>query len=67
MMWWVHAISIHRLHLQWRIAMEAIVLLHRRLMVCIVSCIVRPSGAVITKVILVVVMLVVHLELAHIE
>jgi len=67
MMWRVHAGPIHRLHLQWRVAVEAIVVLYRRLMMRVVSRIIVPAGTVIVKMILVVVLLVVHLQLAHIE
>lgn len=67
MMWWMHAGTIHGLHGQWRIAVEGIVILHRRLVVGVVASIVVPWSTMIIKVILVVMLLVVHLQLAHIE
>jgi hypothetical protein len=63
----MHASTVHWLHREPRIATEAIVVLHRRLMVWVVSSVVVPCSAVIVKVILVVMLLVVHLQLAHIE
>jgi hypothetical protein len=47
--------------------MEAIVVLHRRLMMRVVSSVFVPSGVVIVEMILVVMLLVVHLQLAHVE
>lgn len=68
MMWWVHAGSIHGLHLQWWVTVEAIVVLHGRLVVRVVSSTVVPAGTMIIKMILVMVVLfVVHLQLAHSE
>jgi hypothetical protein len=65
-MWWVHAGAVHGLHGQRGIAVEAIVVLHGRLVVVrVVGSTVMPRRAVVIKMILVVVLLVVHLHLAH--
>jgi hypothetical protein len=64
---WVHASAVHRLHGQWRIAVEAIVVLNWRLMVWVVSSTIMPCRTMIVKMIRVMVLLVVHLQLAHIE
>jgi hypothetical protein len=63
---WVHASAVHGLHLQWRVAMESIILLDWRLVMWVVSGIVVPSSTVVVKMILVMV-LVVHLQLAHVD
>jgi hypothetical protein len=66
-MWWMHAGSVHWLHWHGGITVEAIVVLHGRLMVGVVSSIIVPCSTVIVKMILVVVVFVVHLQLAHSE
>jgi hypothetical protein len=67
-MWWMHAGSVHWLHWHGGITVEAIVVLHGRLMVVgVVSSVIVPCSTVIVKMILVVVVFVVHLQLAHSE
>jgi hypothetical protein len=67
-MWWVHAGRVHWLHGHWRIVVVAIVVLHWRLMmVGVVASVVVPCSTVVIKMILVVVLFVVHLQLAHRE
>lgn len=68
--WWmrllrrVHTTSIDWLHWQWGITVEATVILNSRLMMWMVAAMLLPSSIVVFKVILVV-LLVVHLQLAH--
>ena len=65
---WVHSCRIDRLHRKRGIAVEAIVVLHGRLVLgmAIRDSIVMPVRIMVFKRLLVVV-LVVHLELAHVE
>jgi hypothetical protein len=64
-MWWVHAGAVHWLHWHWCIVVEAIVVLHWRLVMWVVTGIIVPCGAVVIKMILVMMLFVVHLQLAH--
>jgi hypothetical protein len=62
----MHAIPIDRLHRKWRITVEAIVILNRRLMMMrVVSTILMPCRVRILERFLMVVVFVVHLQLAH--
>lgn len=62
----MHATGIDWLHRQRSIIVEAIVLLDRRLVMCVETAMLLPASTVVFKVILVVVvLLVVHLQLAH--
>ena len=65
----MHSCRIDGLHRQRGIAVEAIVVLHWRLVlrVSILESIVMPGGTVVFEGLLVVVVLVVHLHLAHAE
>jgi hypothetical protein len=64
----MHAIPIHGLHRKWRITVEAIVILNRRLvMMRVVSTILMPCRMWILERFLMVVVFVVHLQLAHVE
>jgi hypothetical protein len=69
-MWWMHASPVDGFHWERRKSVEAIVVLHRRLVMRIVSIISMPSRSVILErflVVVMVVMLVIHLQLAHVE
>jgi len=64
----VHAGAVHGLHLEWRVAMKPIEFLDWRLMMRIISCVaVVPSATVIVEMILMMVLLVVHCQLAHVD
>jgi hypothetical protein len=65
---WVHSRRIDGLHRKWGIAVEAIVVLHGRLVLRMaIRNSIMPVRIMVLKRLLVVVVLVVHLELAHIE
>jgi hypothetical protein len=62
---WRHAASIEGLHRHRRIAVEAIEVLHRGMMVRIIASVVVPASVVVIVSFVVVMLLVVHLQLAH--
>jgi hypothetical protein len=67
-MWWMHAGAVDGFHGKRRKAVEGIVVLHWRLMVWVVSIISMPCRVVILErfLVVVVVVLVIHLQLAHV-
>ena len=67
LVWRMHISPIDRLHGKRGKVVEAIIVLDRRMMVRIVSTVSVPSRMLILKRLLVVVVLVVHLQLAHVE
>jgi hypothetical protein len=67
-MWWMHAGAVDGFHGKRRKGVEGIVVLHWRLMVWVVSIISMPCRVVILErfLVVVVVVLVIHLQLAHV-
>jgi hypothetical protein len=64
---WMHIRPIERLHGKWGEIVEAIVILDRRMMMWVVSTIPVPSSMLVLERFLVMVVLVVHLQLAHVD
>lgn len=63
--WWLHARPVHWLHGQRGITIEAMVILYGRLVMGLVGGTLVPASIVVFKMVLVM-LLVIHLQLAHV-